>query len=186
MTRQELLNKLTRLEEDKKLQISKIEDKFVEDRLAMLDAYAKANAKFKVGDVIIEYHPLYGPVKFTIIRVESIKAVIEMTSVQIQYKGRELHPDFTESYGVSGCPRYETVSDAHEIKLLTKPMYESYLVVTASGKEIPEKTYMGTLSTAKSILTSSDEEYVIRYGITESGEREEIQKIPNVNKYFRK
>ena len=188
MTKQELFSEIRRAESRRDRAIAELQDKCKKDVSAIKERFAKESARFKVGDIIMESHPLYGPVHFTIIRVESFETGIDNGNAFVIYRGRELNPDFAESYGVSGYPRYETIYDdgSHEVKVLTKPLYVSFLVVTASGREIPDKTYVRNLDSSRSILTGTDEEYVIRYGITESGEREEIQKIPNVSKYFRR
>ena len=185
MNKQELFSEIRRAEGWRDRAIEAANENCKKEVSAFKEQFAKDNARFKVGDIIIKRHPEYGPVPFTIIRVESFGTSICDSTVCVYYNGRELHPDFKESYGVSGNPRYKRIEDDGDVELLTKPMYVSFVVVTASGREYPSKTYFGTLETSRSILTSTDEEFVIRYGITETGEREEIQKIPNVNKYFR-
>jgi hypothetical protein len=188
MTRQELLNSIIRVEEKLKREIMEAEERAKSAKEDLKKSYAASNAKFKKGDIVLQIHPAYGPVPFTIIRVESISTTIDGTTVVLVYRGREMHPDLTESYGVSGAPRYESIYDYgdKDIRLLTMPMYESYVVVNADGKEFPTKSYIRTLDIARSELASTGTEFVIRYGITASGERQEIQKIPNVSKYFRR
>lgn len=188
MTRQELLNSTIRVDEMCKREIMEAEERAKSAKEDLKKAYAASNSKFKVGDIVAHIHPSYGPVPFTIIRIESISTLIEGTTVTLVYRGREMRPDLTESYGVSGAPRYESIYDyeGNELRLLTMPMYASYVVVTAEGKEIPCNTYLGSLDAARSALTSTSTEFVIRYGITASGERDEIQKIPNINKYLKK
>ena len=83
-------------------------------------------------------------------------------------------------------PRFDCIYDRNESAvLLTEPLHVSYLIVTSAGREIPAKTCRESIETARRVLTSTDED-IISYGITASGEREEIQRISNVNKYFKK
>ena len=186
MTNQDLFNGLSRLDAERKRRISEAESKYASDRKALLDAYAKANARFRKGDVIMQLHPNYGPVGFTIIRVGSVETVREGSAVFLMYRGREIYPDFTEGCTVGGEPRYEAICDRRsDAALLSKPLYVSFIVVTSSGREIPANTYLESINEARSVLTSTDED-VVRYGVTESGERVEIQQLSNVNKYFRK
>lgn len=187
MTKQELFSEIRRAESRRDRAIEELQDKCKKEVSDLREKWAKDNARFKVGDIIMDTHPNYGPVHFTIIKIESFYTDIYDGNVYVVYKGRELDPDLAPTYGVSGYPRYETIyDDGRKVELLTKPLYVSFLVVTASGREIPDKTYTRNLASAKSVLTGTDEEYVIRYGITESGERKEIQKIYNINKYFKR
>ena len=184
MTNKEFLNRLIRLEQDKKRQISKIEEKFDADKEKLFESYAKANARFKSGDVIMQRHPEYGPVGFTIIRVESMRTINEGTSVYLSYYGRELNSDFTESYSTTWMPRYETIWDrAEDTVLLPKPLHTSFVIVTSTGREIPAKTCREAIEAARTVLTTTYED-IVRYGVTDSGEREEIQAISNARKYF--
>lgn len=186
MTNQEFFNRLIRLEQEKKRRIQEIEDAFVGNKKKLFESYAKANSRFKPGDVIMLRHPDYGAVPFTIIRVKSMKTVNEGSSVYISYQGRELHTDFSETYSTSMEPRFNCIYDRNEkAVLLTGPLHVSYLVVTSAGREIPAKTCRESIETARRVLTSTDED-IVSYGITASGEREEIQRISNVNKYFKK
>lgn len=187
MTNQEFLNRLIRLEEEKKRQIRRIEDQFVSDREKLFAAYAEANARFRKSDVIIENHPQYGPVGFTIIRVESYETVNEGTTTYIKYRGRALHSDFTGHNTIYGEPMYETIYDRGDkkVKLLKEPLHVSFVVVTSGGREIPAKTARESIEAARTVLTTTDDS-IVRYGVTASGKREQIQRIANVNKYFKK
>lgn len=183
-TTQQLLNQTQRIQDTMNREIKMAKDKAETERKNLLDAYAKDNARFKAGEVIMENHPTYGPVSFTIIRMETVSAFLEGTTPVITYRGRELYPDFAESYDIYGSPRFETLYDrgnASDITRLEKPLYASYTVVNAEGKEFPTNSYRETFDIARRELTGTKTKYVIRYGITPSGERKEIQKIYNID-----
>lgn len=65
---------------------------------------------------------------------------------------------------------------------LEKPLYTSFVIINAEGNEFPTKSYRQTIDIARRELTGTKTEYVIRYSITPSGERKEIQKIYNIKK----
>lgn len=185
ITTQQLLNQTQRIQETMSREIQMAKDKAETERKKLLDAYAKDNARFKTGEVIMENHPTYGPVSFTIIRVETVSSFLEGTTPVITYRGRELYPDFDEANNIYGSPRFETLHDrgnASDITRLEKPLYTSFTVVNAEGKEFPTTSYRQTIEIARRELTGTKTKYVIRYGITPSGERKEIQKIYNVKK----
>lgn len=185
ITTQQLLNQTQRIQDTMNREIQMAKDKAEAERKNLLDAYAKDNARFMAGEVIMENHPAYGPVPFTIIRVETISAFLEGTTPVIAYRGRELNPDFAEAYNISGSPRFETLHDrgnASDITRLENPLYGSFTVVNAEGKEFPTTSYRQTIDIARRELTGTKTKYVIRYGITQSGERKEIQKIYNIKK----
>lgn len=185
ITTQQLLNQTRKIQDTMNREIQMAKDRAETERKNLLDAYAKDNARFKAGEVIMENHPAYGPVPFTIIRVGTVSAFLEGTTPVIAYHGREIYPDFAEAYNISGSPRFETIYDrgnASDITRLEKPLYTSFTVVNAEGKEFPTTSYRQTLEIARRELTGTKTKYVIRYGITPSGERKEIQKIYNVKK----
>lgn len=185
ITTQQLLNQTRKIQDTMSREIQMAKDRAESERKNLLDAYAKDNARFKAGEVIMENHPAYGPVPFTIIRVGTVSAFLEGTTPVITYHGRELYPDFAEAYNISGSPRFETLRDwenTSDITRLEKPLYTSFAVVNAEGKEFPTKTCRHTLTIARRELAVTKTEYVIRYGITPSGERKEIQKIYNIKK----
>lgn len=185
ITTQQLLNQTRKIQDTMNREIQMAKDRAESERKNLLDAYAKDNARFKAGEVIMENHPAYGPVPFTLIRVETVSAFLEGSTPVITYRGRELNPDFAEAYNVSGSPRFETIHDRGNISDITrlkKPLYTSFTVVNAEGKEFPTTSYRQTIEIARRELTGTKTEYVIRYGITPSGEMKEIQKIYNVKK----
>lgn len=188
MTKVEFFKKLGNIEESRRRRIEEVEQDILTSIDYLKDIYARENARFKAGDIIIDHHPAYGPVPFTIIRVESLKTTIDGRRVYVVYKGRELHPDFTEAYSTSWNPRYETIFDdgSHLVEKIDKPLYTAFVDVTAEGKELPARDYRDSIEVARNELTSTDTEYVIRYGIKEDGTREEIQELTNIRKYFKK
>lgn len=185
MNTQELLDEITRVHVTLRKEIDAANEKAENNEKALLKVFTRDNARFKAGEVIMENHPAYGPVPFTIIRVETVSAFLEGTTPVITYRGRELNPDFAEANNIYGSPRFETIHDrgnASDITRLEKPLYTSFVVVNAEGKEFPTKSYRETIEIARRELTGTKTEYVIRYGITPSGERKEIQKIYNIKK----
>jgi len=185
ITTQQLLNQTQRIQDTMNREIQMAKDKAETERKKLLDAYADDNARFKAGDVIMENHPAYGPVPFTLIRVETVSAFLEGTTPVIAYRGRELYPDFAEAYSVYGDPRFETLHDrgnASDITRLENALYTSFTVVNAEGKEFHTESYRETFDIARRELTGTKTKYVVRYGITPSGERKEIQKIYNIKK----
>ncbi len=185
ITTQQLLNQTQKIQDTMNREIQMAKDKAETERKNLLGDYAKDNARFKAGEVIMESHPAYGPVPFTIIRVETVSAFLEGTTPVIAYRGRKLYPDFAEAYNISGSPRFETIHDlgnTSDITRLKKPLYTSFTVVNAEEEEFPTKSYRLTLDIARRELTRTKTKYVVRYGITPSGERKEIQKIYNIKK----
>lgn len=185
MNTQELLDEITRVYVTLRKEIDAANEKAETNKKALLKVFTRDNARFKAGEVIMENHPAYGPVSFTIIRVETVSAFLEGTTPVFTYRGRELNPDFTEAYNIYGSPRFETLHDrgnASDITRLENPLYTSFVVINSEGKEFPTTSYRETLDIARRELTGTKTEYVIRYGITPSGERKEIQKIYNVKK----
>lgn len=185
MNTQELLDEITRVYVTRRKEIDAANDKAENNKKALLKVFARDNARFKAGEVIMENHPAYGPVPFTIIRVETVSAFLDGKTPVIAYRGRELNPDFTEALTIYSFPRNETINvrpDSTEPTLLRTPLYTSFVVINAEGKEFPTKSYRETIEIARRELTGTKTEYVIRYGITPSGARKEIQKIYNVKK----
>ena len=185
ITTQQLLIQTMRIQDTLNREVQMANDKAETERKKLLDAFAKDNAHFKAGEIIMENHPAYGPVPFTIIRVETVSAFLDGKTPVNAYRGRELNPDFAEAYNVSGSPRFETIHDrgnASDITRLEKPLYTSFVVVNAEGKEFPTTSYRQTIDIARRELAGTKTKYVIRYGITPSGERKEIQKIYNIRK----
>lgn len=185
MNTQELLDEITRVHVTLRKETDAANHKAETNEKALLKVYARDNARFKAGEVIMKNHPTYGPVPFTLIRVETISAFLNGKTPVIAYRGRELNPDFAEAYNVSGSPRFETIHDQgndSDITRLENPLYTSFVVVNAEGKEFPTTSYRQTIEIARRELTGTKTKYVIRYGITPSGEREEIQKIYNIKK----
>ena len=185
MNTQELINEIKQVHNTLLKEVDAANHKAETKKEELLKAFTKDNARFKVGDVIMENHPAYGPVSFTLIRVDAISAFMEELTPVIRYHGRELYPDFAETYDIYGSPRFQTLYDrgnASDITRLEKPLYASYTVVSAEGKEFPTNSYRETFDIARRELTGTKTKYVVRYGITPSGERKEIQKIYNIKK----
>lgn len=185
MNTQELLDEITRVHVTLRKETDAAKKKAETNEKALLKVFTRDNARFKAGEVIMENHPTYGPVPFTLIRVETVSAFLDGKLPVIAYRGRELNPDFAEAYDIFGSPRFETIHDrgnASDITRLEKPLYTSFVVINAERKEFPTTSYRQTIEIARRELTGTKTKYVVRYGITPSGERKEIQKIYNIKK----
>ena len=171
MTDKELISSIRALESRKNKEVEALEERFRNERKALIQSWADEKARFKVGDVIRTRHPHDNGYGY--IRIESIEGhVADSVSPypEIWYIGRNLFPDLVPANGKG------IISDdgSRDIEKVTEPPYTGFSVTSESG-ELMASSYKEALSVAQKNTTI--EKSSIIYGILPSGNREEILKV---------
>lgn len=186
MTQQELKTTLRQLDKEKENIIKRTETDFKKKKEDLLDAWAREHARFKAGDII---NSMDGDnsncERGTYLRIETVTTDLSDTikSPFVRYTGKLLLPDLTEN--PTRCKYNIRDYGDNEIKLLTRPEFDSFVVTNEPGnREFPAGTYREALDKVKYVCTQL-EQNAETYGITPEGERVLLLKTPTLAKYFK-